>query len=157
MSVIKCAECGGNVSTYADICPHCGFPTSKTKNCSTSCSILGQAYDMSEVLDIARQGNTPRNRVFGCRTIQSITGMEIWDAKGLWDIIVSQDAIPASFTILKKEHSVPQPNIPKCPTCGSTKLTKQGAASRGLSGFFFGRHSVEGRAQWICQDCGYMW
>lgn len=48
-------------------------------------------------------------------------------------------------------------NLPKCPTCGSTKLTKKGIGSRAIDGFFFGKLSVEGRSQFICDKCGYMW
>lgn len=29
MPLIKCPECGKDVSTYADACPHCGFPIKK--------------------------------------------------------------------------------------------------------------------------------
>ena len=28
MAIIKCDECGGKVSTYAKVCPHCGNDTS---------------------------------------------------------------------------------------------------------------------------------
>jgi len=31
MALVKCPECGGNVSTAADVCPHCGFPLWKNK------------------------------------------------------------------------------------------------------------------------------
>ena len=29
MSLIKCPECKNDVSTQADVCPHCGFPIAK--------------------------------------------------------------------------------------------------------------------------------
>ena len=32
MALIKCIECGGDVSTEADKCQKCGAPTSKTRN-----------------------------------------------------------------------------------------------------------------------------
>lgn len=31
MSLLKCCECGNNVSEYADKCPHCGCPIDKIK------------------------------------------------------------------------------------------------------------------------------
>lgn len=49
------------------------------------------------------------------------------------------------------------PSVPRCPTCGSTSLTKLGVGSRLIDGFVFGAHSVEGRAQFRCNKCGYMW
>lgn len=48
-------------------------------------------------------------------------------------------------------------STPKCPTCGSTNLTKQGIAGRAVSSFLFGGLSPEGRAQWLCKNCGHMW
>lgn len=32
MALIKCPECGKDVSTSADACPHCGFPIKKQNN-----------------------------------------------------------------------------------------------------------------------------
>lgn len=32
MALIKCPECGQNVSTEAAACPHCGYPLNKVKN-----------------------------------------------------------------------------------------------------------------------------
>ena len=29
MALIVCPECGGNVSNFAEICPHCGYPIHK--------------------------------------------------------------------------------------------------------------------------------
>ena len=60
-------------------------------------------------------------------------------------------------SILQHEKATQTQYIPRCPTCGSTKLTKQSVVSRGISGFLFGRHSVEGRAQFLCNNCGYQW
>ena len=61
------------------------------------------------------------------------------------------------------EHLIVEPvaqveqNVPRCPTCGSTNLVKYGAGARAISGFVFGRLSVEGRAQWQCKNCNHMW
>lgn len=30
MALIKCPECGNDVSTSTDTCPHCGFPFKKS-------------------------------------------------------------------------------------------------------------------------------
>lgn len=55
------------------------------------------------------------------------------------------------------KQAKPTINVPQCPTCGSTDLTKIGAGTRAIDGFFFGRLSVEGRAQWRCNKCSHMW
>lgn len=66
----------------------------------------------------------------------------------------NQDAITLEQAISRVANT---PLLPKCPTCGSTNLSKQSVVSRGISGFLFGRHSVEGRAQFLCNNCGYQW
>lgn len=45
----------------------------------------------------------------------------------------------------------------KCPTCGSTQVTKISAGTRMIDGAVFGKLSVEGRAQFRCESCGYKW
>lgn len=48
-------------------------------------------------------------------------------------------------------------SLPKCPTCGSTDLTKLSVGTRAIDGFVYGQLSVEGRAQFRCNKCGYKW
>lgn len=48
-------------------------------------------------------------------------------------------------------------NIPKCPTCGSTDITRQGIAGRAVSSAIIGGLAPESRAQFRCKKCGYMW
>lgn len=55
------------------------------------------------------------------------------------------------------QTQTPEKNLPRCPTCGSTNLQKLNAAIRAIDGWFFGRHSVEGRAQFWCKNCNYRW
>lgn len=45
----------------------------------------------------------------------------------------------------------------KCPTCGSTHVTRISAGTRMIDGAVFGTLSVEGRAQFRCESCGYKW
>lgn len=51
----------------------------------------------------------------------------------------------------------PQPAAPCCPTCHSTRLTKLSAGTRFIDRMFFGVFSPESRAQFRCEDCGYLW
>lgn len=164
MALIKCNECNNMVSDKAALCPHCGCPAKFFVNINNEgytlfCEITGQKYDLSGVYNLVKQGNTPSNRWSGCCKIKEITGLEVADAKGLWDKMVSLDAVPAKFETLKEERARERKNstTPKCPTCGSTDLFKKSAASRALDGFVFGRLSVEGRSQFECRNCGYKW
>ena len=46
-------------------------------------------------------------------------------------------------------------NIPKCPTCGSTKLSKISTASKAGSVFLFGLLSQKVKKTWHCDNCKY--
>lgn len=150
MSLIKCAECNGAVSTKASVCPHCGCPLEAESSCL--CTIQGNSYDLSEVLALAMGGNTPENRVKGCRLIQSITGMEIWNAKGLWDEIVTTHQVPSAFLELEEKRAQ---NKPRCPLCNSALVEPIGLGARATATVLFGVVSNTARKQMMCKNCGY--
>jgi hypothetical protein len=55
------------------------------------------------------------------------------------------------------EQSLQQRNVPKCPTCGSTNISKIGTLNRMASVGFFGLASSKiGKTQ-KCNNCGYTW
>lgn len=151
MSLIVCDECGGTVSTKAQSCPHCGYPI---QDSSTVCRISGKDYDLREVLEIAQGGDTPMNRVRGNRKIETITGLEL--AMDLWKEIVSNGRIPKTFETYEERKAAGKLNVPQCPVCKSTKLIKKGISARAIDGAVFGRLSVEARAQFRCEKCGYL-
>jgi len=152
MSLTHCVECGGVVSTRAAACPHCGCPVELDS--TAICTVLGKQYNLSEVLKLALAGNTPENRLEGFRIIKKVTSLDGGDAKGLWDEIAHTKTVPAIYKTLSERRSM---SSPKCPTCGSTNITKINAMARGIDRAFFGRHSPEGRAQFRCNKCGYLW
>ena len=41
MEIVQCLECGGNVSTRAEPCPHCGYPAENYPSIAQSWGILG--------------------------------------------------------------------------------------------------------------------
>ena len=48
MALIKCPECGGQVSDKAPACIHCGYPiTSESSNYLYSCLIDGEVIDLT--------------------------------------------------------------------------------------------------------------
>lgn len=48
-------------------------------------------------------------------------------------------------------------NSPKCPTCGSTNISKLTATNRLVHGAAFGLFSKTARSQWKCKSCGNLW
>lgn len=68
----------------------------------------------------------------------------------------NEEAIEAERKSDGTYDSGPAPQI-KCPTCGSTHVTKLSAGTRMIDGAVYGKLSVEGRAQFRCENCGYKW
>lgn len=48
-------------------------------------------------------------------------------------------------------------NIPKCPTCNSSSVTKISNLKRATFGHAFGLFSKTARSQFECKNCGYKW
>lgn len=61
-------------------------------------------------------------------------------------------------TTVQQESVKPQKqNVPKCPTCGSTKLSKVSAMSKAGSVIMWGLFSQKVKKTWHCGNCGYEW
>ncbi|MEG0513571.1 MAG: hypothetical protein RR653_12755 [Clostridia bacterium] len=55
------------------------------------------------------------------------------------------------------EYRAAHANDPKCPTCGSTSISKITATSRFASVFAWGLASTSIGKQFKCEHCGYKW
>lgn len=170
MSLLKCTECGGMVSSKAAACPHCGCPVEI--NNGTICVINGTEHDLARILELSKQGHvgTPRGEAWQFAIDNKImsTPEESFDDfllfNELWEVICQTGKVPPEFNygdlaenILATAGIDTKAGQPQCPVCKSTDLTKLGVTSRAISGVMFGRLSVEGRAQFRCNKCGYMW
>lgn len=113
---------------------------------------------------LAALGHIDTNNIMGdvhFWNTDKLTGTCICDSSGychvrllqINDVYVSEPTLAQVATQVQAHKK----DLPKCPTCGSTNLTKKGAGARMIDGWFFGRHSVEGRAQFLCDNCGYQW
>lgn len=56
-----------------------------------------------------------------------------------------------------RDNAVKNSCTPKCPTCGSTHISKISGITRALEASFFGWFSPTARAQFRCNNCGYEW
>lgn len=50
-----------------------------------------------------------------------------------------------------------QSKVPKCPTCGSTRVKKISTTSKVAGAAMFGLFSKTARSQFRCKQCGYTW
>lgn len=183
MALIKCPECNGTVSDKASSCPQCGAPvkTSVCENREVEYPIHydGEIMDASKVLICMHDNHDATKRAIWdmCEavgvaeddeTISEFVG-QIYDLyqrkyseyppRIALMIPYSQaqiNQLEYERTCEAERTKLSQPNLPKCPVCGSTNLIKQGAAGRAVGSFLFGAFSPEGRAQWICKNCNHM-
>lgn len=154
MALIKCVECGGKVSSEAISCPHCGYPTSRTNKIKTI-EFKDKVFIVDDIVKELRSG---RQAEAYCDIIEEIC-CQIHNAE-------PNDADDIMYLICKK-YGIKNVNLttrdgkfndaPKCPTCNSYNIIKNNVAGRAVSGFIFGRLSVEGRSQFECKNCGYKW
>ncbi len=129
MALLKCPECGKEVSEYADACPNCGCPMSKIQE------LLAEESDPA-------QDQPPTGGYSFINNESSPT--------------VQQTAQTQGYAANNQEER-PQVNIPRCPTCGSTNIEKIKTSSKVLNAALFGFYGNKRRMQYHCNDCGYEW
>lgn len=56
-----------------------------------------------------------------------------------------------------KDYLSKQANVPKCPTCSSTNLTRISGASKAADTFLFGIFGTKRDKTFHCNNCGYEW
>lgn len=138
MALIKCPECGKEISDKAEVCIHCGYPVKKmdenippqvdkcpmceTKNPRVEYSEKSEAWFCKTCGYNLKIVNPERHR------------QQIEDAKRR---LAQASAIAAAV---------------HCPKCNSTSIT---TGARGVSGFwgFFGASKTVNR----CANCGHTW
>lgn len=142
MSLIKCPECGKEVSDQSSQCIHCGYPLNQKKN--TQCIINGQTYNLSFVLD--EKYSLP----YKVRDFIQITHCEISEAREIIEKIIAKNEIPKTLYIKSKSQS--ESNKPRCPKCGSTNIATGQRGYSLLTGFLGSNKTVN-----RCANCGYSW
>jgi hypothetical protein len=148
--LIKCPECGKEISDKAPQCIHCGFPLSNintNKNISENhCLINETLYDLSSIINI-------NDRDSAINKIISITGISKWNANNLYSII-TKNGIPKTYTVINfdkpKQINHNDNVIPTCPRCKSTSIKTVNRGFSLLTGFI-----GSGKPMNVCQMCGY--
>lgn len=160
MSLSNCPECHGTVSSFASICPHCGFPLDTTSDIEREWNIIafdGRTFDVSSILQIMKDKGADDIDA-ECATVDLCIEQDVAEDK--MELLL--DNIKAKY--LKVQNIIPNSkqekqyeNVPRCQTCGSTNIQKVSVMGRAIDGAIFGVLSVEGRAQFVCKNCGYRW
>ena len=147
MALIKCPECGKEVSDKAPACIHCGYPLSiKYTNNSNE-------YDLNNELHMSLNGQ----KIDAIKSIRVKTGLGLANAKELEEYMEANECVPPQEIIDKmtKEEKSKISKLPKCPICGSTNLSKISIIKTGMKIGAFGLLGAGDVGKtWKCNNCG---
>lgn len=178
MAVIKCTECGHDVSTYADKCPNCGCPV------SVIVGNVGEANDkydivledpgenVLQVVRFIRELSTPMKGLREAKEIVENVPQTIIQSirKSDGEEVVSKLAEIGCIARIEPSHGAPNSamktdpsNIKstylfdkdqpiKCPRCGSTSIATTSRGYNIITGFIGSNKTVN-----RCGRCGHTW
>lgn len=163
MALIKCPECGSEISDKASACIHCGYPLAELKNEKPKLTgenivtIYPRRYDLEEELKLIMDGE----EIKASENIRNIIGLGVRNSYKLVDEIKRLGEIPKEFSFERTTDelkcSKSKNNTPKCPTCGSANIEKISLGKKAVSGAMFGLFSSNIRNTFQCNNCGYKW
>lgn len=137
MALIKCPECGKEISDKSDKCIHCGFPLRSTPIIQEN--INGKYYDVT----FLRDTNIPLIRKV--KKLNELTNCGLVQAKE----IAQKYHIEQESSKSKEESNK---DVIHCPKCNSTSIQ---TINRGYS--FWTGFLGSGSPRNVCQKCGYKW
>ena len=142
MALIKCPECGKEVSDKSDKCIHCGYPFEK----KYIHIINGKEYNLKYIYE-----SDKTNTVKLIGSLRQMTNIGLADADNIVDTILSGNQL--SKIINTKPSTQPQEsNQPKCPKCGSTNIAIGARGWKWTTGFIGSGKTVN-----RCGNCGHTW
>lgn len=164
MALIKCPECGKEISDRAVSCPHCGYPIknlSREKESVNEYAVILEVYKASIVkcIKIVREvtglGLKEAKEavekvpylVIDKISLQAATAIKnAFEDEGAVASVVSSSEKSAKIATAREMKQV------RCPKCGSTQIT---TGQRGFSFWtgFIGANKTVNR----CAKCGYSW
>lgn len=183
MTLIKCPECGKDVSNKANICIHCGYPLNEIKDKSsepyTDLFTYGTSlFDMGDKIGIKCEkcGNPffiSRSNFKSIEIDEFVISDTVITCTSCDNKISPNTKIPSLYyrnndtenlQKLKEQNErirqsanspQPQPTTPPLPTCPRCGSTSITTGARGVSGFwgFIGASKTVNR----CANCGHTW
>ena len=153
MALIKCPECGNDISDKATSCIHCGCPI-QTSSVQDVCVVNGRTYDMNCILNFANKYLAPENASNKGNISFNLAAYMNgdWDAA---DALLKQVEItrivPRVFNYTVNQKTQPSSQV-CCPKCYSTQVTT-GQRGYSIVWGFVGAGKTMNR----CAKCGYKW
>lgn len=160
MALIKCPECGKEISDKSMTCTHCGFPLneffSEKGSKSGWCRIDGIEYDLTDLKDyVLSKQRRAEVSLFdkSQELIKMIPDFSILAAANLMLEIEKNGEVPTSFNSRQYTIELKQDDdLVHCPRCDSTQIVT-GQRGYSLMWGFLGSNKTMNR----CASCGYKW
>lgn len=186
MALIKCPECGKEVSDKASTCIHCGFPLKRENNIPSftgmnicpKCGEINKATECplcktdmvdchcteDEFVDIMLQGDAVLNKWKKKMREQYTLGGIAYDEKTYMVRNNADEEYRKEQLQYMTQEQLDSPtnvniqnNKPECPTCHSTNIKKVSLTSKASSVALWGLFSQKVKKTWHCNNCGYEW
>lgn len=155
MALIKCPECGKDVSNKAPACIHCGFPFDNVQK-RDQCVIDGVTHDLSSIRDrllSADLNNKEETNQIVYDLGHLVGSISIYAAADLAKIILRTGEVPESYDGSHLTHkSKKDDGKLHCPKCNSTNITTGSRGYNMVWGFIGSGKNVN-----RCGKCGHKW
>lgn len=158
MALIKCPECGGNVSDKSPACIHCGYPLHNLISATEDYQIELISYGtyklptLTKIVEHTSKGLPEAQKMIDNIPCIIISGI----SKEKAEIIYNDFKYAGAQVQINKgsySHTVLDSEIRlTCPKCKSTNITT-GARGYNLFSGFIGSNKTVNR----CGKCGYSW
>ena len=165
--LIKCPECGKDVSDKAAICMNCGFPIGEVdlRPNKNICVIDGVPCDLTVLLENVDNGDY-RPGIYLKEHCGLGSGGHVWT---LWDRIKLTRQIPKEYNSDRRLQFEAETERLRggsgggrstgvcCPSCKSTDVKRLDAIDRTISVGLMGLGSKKIGKSFECRHCGYTW
>lgn len=185
MALIKCSECGREVSDRAERCGNCGFPVSEIPDEKMYLHFywVGRRGDSLRTTTVCIDGESALTMKCGeKKTVQTDSAAHLIDLyQGKHHLLSENITIAggANYYIFAYKETMgfshanltravvrdddffkdakKQEYIPHCPTCGSPRVRPISLTARVVSVSLVGYASKKAGKSFKCLNCGYMW
>ena len=171
MALVKCVECGNEVSSFAEVCPKCGCPMSIIKEKASQLTDIivksvnheGHGWVEGFICQTRGMRITEVREIVNCTPFTIVQGTELPLAQEIKKLLENEGCTVELSASNCTENKFDRPQLENtalykkyqplhCPICGSTAVT---TTSRGYSLIwgFAGSNKTVNR----CGKCGHTW
>ena len=164
--LIKCPECGKEISNKAINCPNCGYPINEyNNNINCICNINGIDYNFKNVIESVKN-NQYKKAIIEIKDLCGISGK---NCLNIIDYIELTDEVMRTYEIINYSTEYDKMAYEKlfnknnqkkqaqtqvhCPFCNSTNVNKISGTKKAMSIIGWGIFSNKVGKQWHCDNC----